>query len=81
MENPVMNFLGKISYGIYIYHFLFIAAIPWTLRKIGVSPHPVIILSLTYTFTIITAYLSYNLLEKPFLKRKESFAIIKSGKI
>ena len=23
MENPVLNFIGKISYGIYIYHFTF----------------------------------------------------------
>lgn len=85
LENTTLTFLGRISYGIYIYHSVFIA--------IGISYFSKYLLFkdlflsnlILYLFTIfgtITfAFLSYTYLEKPILGYKKRFMIIKSGNI
>lgn len=69
--NKIMNinfiqYLGKISYGIYIWHMLAINLL------IKFSTHFVLIdLALVIIITIVIATLSYYFLEKPFLKLKK----------
>ncbi len=74
-----LQYLGRISYGLYIYHFPMI----WLVSQIpGFSPsersvHPAVLI-LSFIGTVIVASLSYFILEKPFLKLKDRFAYISS---
>jgi peptidoglycan/LPS O-acetylase OafA/YrhL len=75
LEWAPLRYLGKISYGLYIYHFPII----WLVSQIpdfGVSEKfiPPLIFILSFIGTVVVASLSYFVLEKPFLKLKERFA-------
>ncbi|HXD92278.1 MAG TPA: acyltransferase, partial [Bacteroidia bacterium] len=82
IETTFFNFLGKISYGIYIIHPLVI----FYLSKF-ITPSPYNASSFYYIFiyatvfisTIFLAYLSYNFYEKRFLNLKKKYTIIKNS--
>ncbi|MBK8425663.1 MAG: acyltransferase [Lewinellaceae bacterium] len=70
-----LNYLGKISYGLYIYHFPLIWLVG-LIREHGVSEEtarPIILIG-SFAATVIVASLSYYILERPFLKLKDRFA-------
>ena len=75
LENPFMNHLGKISYGLYIYHVFVIVLIINTFRKyvpeITGSTYQVIIYISTLLFSVLVASLSYSYFEKPLLAYKD----------
>jgi peptidoglycan/LPS O-acetylase OafA/YrhL len=84
LENKVFNFLGKISYSIYMYHFMLIPAIFYLFKKVGLEPSnellPQVIMYVTITaVTIFISWLSFNYFEGWFLKLKSKYTIIKSG--
>jgi peptidoglycan/LPS O-acetylase OafA/YrhL len=74
-----LRYLGKISYGLYVFHLLclYISA-----RLLGGYPgNPkqfVLFWCLGLALTIVLASLSYKFLESPFLKLKQRFAYIDS---
>lgn len=81
LENKVLVFLGKISYGIYVIHILVIFLWTKILGKFetqDILNYIITILLITFS-TIILAYLSYEYLEKPFLRRKKRFSRILSS--
>lgn len=71
LENRPMNFVGKISYGIYVIHPLVI--------YFFVSENQILSYSLILFFTLAFAKISYELYEKRFLKMKWKYAVVKSG--
>jgi peptidoglycan/LPS O-acetylase OafA/YrhL len=77
-RSPVLEYLGKISYGLYIYHSMCIAIV-YTLLP---AAHGVIdnfmriIVALGITIAVSAA--SYALVEKPFLKLKQRFTYVDS---
>lgn len=78
LENQYFNYLGNISYGLYMYHPIgIILAISLTVA-IG---HPTnwLIYPLSLLFTIIIAGLSYRYFETYFLKFKHKFSKVLSG--
>lgn len=80
LENKVLDFIGKISFGIYITHNLIIL---YCSKFIGKFAHPSIFNYLfVYVFVIIVviliSVLSYNYFEKWFLKMKLHYAIIQN---
>ncbi|MES2518892.1 MAG: acyltransferase [Bacteroidota bacterium] len=77
LENSVFDYLGKISYGMYMYHT--IAVVIGV--KISMSYHHSNFVSypIAFVLTIIMAGLSYQYFEKPFLKLKDKFTTVKSG--
>ena len=85
IKNKVFDFLGKISYGIYMYHLMIIPCVLIIIQKF-VTPNSNYFLFnvLLYTFTIITtllvSWLSYNFFESRFINLKDKFTIIHSGK-
>ena len=83
LENPVFNFMGEISYGLYVYHWIVIVAVLNVLGRMGGIESPVlrnlVVYVLVSVLTTAVAGLSYRLLERPFLKMKDSFAVILSG--
>jgi peptidoglycan/LPS O-acetylase OafA/YrhL len=78
LENKVFNYLGKISYGLYMYHYVMIAFSIKLLDTISVRNN-VMIYILSILLTIVIASLSYEFFEKKFLKLKKRFTIIASG--
>ncbi|HEY4156280.1 MAG TPA: acyltransferase [Puia sp.] len=83
LENKLLNFLGRISYGLYVYHMLII----WLLSRFLKPYIPAIpgrwlpyitVYGLVYAITIFVAYLSYHYFESYFLKLKTRFAKIHS---
>jgi peptidoglycan/LPS O-acetylase OafA/YrhL len=78
LENKVLNYLGNISYGLYMLHPLGITlAIKLTMKTGSVSNW--LIYTLTILFTIGLSSISYRWYESYFLKFKSGFAVIKSG--
>ena len=81
LEHPVLNYLGRISYGIYMYHSIFIALGIFLFKKIlleGDFVGSLILYLFTVISTLIVSTLSYNYFEKPFIRFKEKFMIVKS---
>ena len=68
-------FLGKISYGICMYHWLVLELIlKYQLAGTGKEAfYNLKLYALTLGITLAAAYLSYRFLEKPFLKIKEKY--------
>jgi peptidoglycan/LPS O-acetylase OafA/YrhL len=82
LENKPMDFLGKISYGVYIYHPLIIYLLQrWAgtyLVKMDSRWRYVAIFGLVTFITILVAAISYRFFESRFLRLKERFARVKS---
>lgn len=76
LEKKVLNFLGKISYGIYVFHWLIILFTFKLIAFLKIENNLIINLVVyigTIGLTILIAYLSYNYFEKFFLKLKVKF--------
>lgn len=73
LDYKPLNYIGKISYGMYMYHFIVINMV---IRL--VSTNSIVIYLLGFACTIGIAAFSYELLEKNFLKIKERFAFVKT---
>lgn len=85
VEFPLFLYLGKISYGIYIYHVLLFAIVAVAdrgLQRIGLNLHlsgyisnvdPYIKGSSMVIFLLIIASISYYIIEKPLMNLKKRF--------
>jgi peptidoglycan/LPS O-acetylase OafA/YrhL len=74
---PELVYLGRISYGLYIFHALYLELGEHLLRDSG--PHlRYLWLPIVLGVTIATAALSYEFLEKPFLRLKHRFEFVHS---
>ena len=84
LENKFFNFLGKISYGLYMYHMMIVVFVIQMVAKIhgeiGLKEN-ILIYFCSVGLSILVAWLSYEYFEKLFLKLKPKFTIVKSGKI
>lgn len=81
LEIPALNFLGKISYGIYVIHPLLIFFYSKIFLSLDVNPYfkYLMVYSCIISSTLLISYLSYAYLEKYFLKFKNKFMIVKSS--
>ena len=77
LENPVFNYLGKISYGMYMYHTIAVVIGVKISHSYGNSNF--VSYPISYFLTILISALSYEYFEKPFLKIKDKFTTVKSG--
>jgi peptidoglycan/LPS O-acetylase OafA/YrhL len=66
----IVNYLGKISYGLYMYHNL----VPGLTIGI-IKNYPILTFLINILFTIIIATVSYEFFEKQFLKLKTKFEV------
>lgn len=75
LNNPVINFLGKISYGMYIYHWVIIYLVIDLLNyfEFNILYYNILLYSMTLSLTILISYLSYKYFESYFLKLKLKF--------
>jgi len=77
MLNPTIQYIGKVSYGIYLYHEL-VRVIVWYVAKPLMSAWPTSLgygfrLMLYVALSVALAALSYELMEKKFLKLRKAF--------
>jgi len=74
-----LEYLGKISYGLYVYHYLCIMIAEKVLQANGVD-HLYMLLReiMAFGLTVLMAAVSYAVLEKPFLNLKRRFTYIRS---
>ena len=71
-------YLGKVSYGIYMYgNILILIVIKKVMYGFGISNIYFYFL-LIFTLSLIVPVISYELFEKPFLKLKQRFALVKT---
>lgn len=76
LENKVIDYFGKISYGLYMFHFIVIHfVLNYTqsmIRVEGIVLESILYLSIIF-FTFFISHLSYQYFEKPFLNLKSKF--------
>ena len=78
----IFIYLGKRSYGLYVYHLLGSGLASFMIVKIKLIPNePFALAILSFTITALLAILSYKFLESPFLKRKNKYGVIDSRPI
>ena len=84
LENRVYKFLGKISFGIYMYHFMLIFGLVKLLNMFfgfnyAGAGENIVLYIFSILSTILVSYLSYEFLEKNFIKMKIRYSKILSG--
>ncbi|WP_139856387.1 acyltransferase family protein [Aequorivita sinensis] len=79
MNNKIINHLGSISYGIYIYHAIILNAVVFLFLELEILQNlnkkltVFLMLLLTFAGTILIAHISYTYFELYFLKLKNKF--------
>ena len=83
LENRFFDFIGKISYGLYVIHPILIFVFSRLYSRLNVAwpelEQKIIIYVFITLVTIAFAYISYRFYEKPFLKLKRKFAVVQSS--
>jgi peptidoglycan/LPS O-acetylase OafA/YrhL len=81
LENKICDFLGKISYGLYVWNPLIIYGMSFLITDFLPSSYlgSVLIIYITVPLIIIlVSYVSYTYFEKKFLKFKTRFMVVRS---
>jgi len=68
-----VNYIGKISYGIYLWQQLFFS--PWQQQYFSLQLNPAATLLVNVACIVLVATASYYIIEKPFLRLKTKYAI------
>jgi peptidoglycan/LPS O-acetylase OafA/YrhL len=85
LENRAFRYLGKLSYGLYVYHLFAVVLVLKGLPAIvDLQALPTwmsypLTLGLILILTIIISHLSYRYVESYFLRKKVKFSIVLSG--
>ncbi|WP_118795942.1 acyltransferase family protein [Haemophilus haemolyticus] len=70
LSNKAIVFIGKISYSLYLYHWIFIALAYYITGEKQINNHSI---AIVIVLTIIFSVLSYYLIEQPIRKSKLNF--------
>jgi peptidoglycan/LPS O-acetylase OafA/YrhL len=81
MEWRPLDFLGRISFGIYVYNGLTIPLLAFLIRPLalGSTAKTILIYVAVPAVTVLLAYLSYRFYESPFIRLKEKFSKVHSS--
>jgi peptidoglycan/LPS O-acetylase OafA/YrhL len=78
LEFTWLSYLGKISYGLYMYHAIAIVFVIHVLLKFNVTSN-FALYPISIGLTILIAAFSYRFFEKPFIAKKVKFSTLVSG--
>ena len=78
MENKILNYLGKVSYGLYLYHYILIIIVLRFCDNLKIMNNFIYYTS-SIMLTILVASLSYNFFEKRFIDMKVNYSDVISG--
>lgn len=83
LENPVLDRIGKISYGMYVYHFIAVvlvlkATVSFFTFHNDVATNALIYIAV-FGLTLLISQLSYRFFELPVLRLKKKFTVVISG--
>lgn len=74
LANRQLEFLGNLSYSMYVYHPLFVLLFfNIFYARLPLSVYPIVAYIVVIGVTILVSLLSYQFLEKPFLRLKDRF--------
>jgi peptidoglycan/LPS O-acetylase OafA/YrhL len=79
LETPVVDTLGKTSYGIYMYHYPLLYILLHLLNRWGIpegAGYTALLQTTTIGGTLILAGISYRFFEQPFLRRKKRVSVL-----
>lgn len=83
LRGPVLDYLGRVSYGLYMLHGLAIVVGFRAAQVLGLPPaglpHQALVYAVSVTVAVALAGTSYQFVEKPFLKFKKLFVRVESG--
>jgi peptidoglycan/LPS O-acetylase OafA/YrhL len=84
LGNPVLDYLGRITYGLYMFHPLVMYGIVYAVWRLGwdLRTHTALQVAIDAAAlggTIALGALSYRYFETPFLRLKKRFAQVESG--
>lgn len=79
-KSKILDYLGKISYGIYMYHSIFIVLSLKFLQAYHLYNN-LLLYVFSFALTILVSWLSYEYFEKFFIKMKMKYTSIVSGDI
>lgn len=75
LENKALKYLGKISYGIYMFHLIALYISYFLLKVSGIEEESklfyLLLPVISTVFSVVMAALSYKFVEDPFLKMKK----------
>jgi peptidoglycan/LPS O-acetylase OafA/YrhL len=86
LENKFMNYIGTISYGIYVFHMTVVVLLAYflkdTIQIINVTVFQYVITYVLITvFTILLSHGSYRYYESYFLRLKEKLNVMKQTRV
>ena len=79
IKNRFINYLGKISYGIYMYHMIVVNLVLYVFMKINIQGYLydwqtiILVHIICLVGTFFASHLSYKYFESYFLKKKEKY--------
>ena len=78
-SSSIVDYLGKISFGLYMYHFIAIRVVYIFNYKFPLYSNPLSNFLLVTLTTIVISAISYEVLEKFFIKKKLRYSNVVSG--
>ncbi len=70
-SSPLLTYIGRISYGLYLYHYIVYAFVVSLFYHYKVDIHPILLMTVKIGTSIVIASLSYHIIESFFLKYKD----------
>lgn len=80
LDTKIFDFIGKISYGIYVIHPLIIIFYSIIFKNMNLSyfSQTLVVYSTILSTTILVSYLSFAYFEKPFVRLKSKYTVVQS---
>lgn len=81
LNHPILERMGRVSYGLYMYHFPFLYLVLRLAQYLSLADapwFPTVFFVVSLVGTWLVAELSYRWLETPFLNLKDRFTIVRS---
>jgi len=67
LGSPMLAYLGKLTYGIYLFHILCINLVQLVFRKLALPQQWLLVFLASYGLSVLVAHVLYRLFEKPLI--------------